>query len=186
MMVFFEALAVIFALAYLYFAMKQNIICWYAAFFSTSIYIFLYWDVSLYMESLLNFYYLIMAVYGWHQWNKRKKEKYLSITVWSIKEHVLIILLIILLSFSSGFFLSHSDAVRPYLDSFTTWGSVITTYMVAQKVLSNWLYWIIINSVGIFLNFERELYLTVLLLLSYQVISILGYFKWRKTYYEQS
>ena len=57
--------------------------------------------------------------------------------------------------------------------------------MVAQKVLSNWLYWIVINSVGIFLNFERELYLTVLLLLSYQVISILGYFEWRKTYYEQ-
>ena len=89
MMIFFEALAVIFALAYLYFAMKQNIICWYAAFLSTSIYIFLYWDVSLYMESLLNFYYLTMAVYGWRQWNKRKKEKYLSITVWSMKEHVL-------------------------------------------------------------------------------------------------
>ena len=57
--------------------------------------------------------------------------------------------------------------------------------MVTQKVLSNWLYWIAINSVGIFLNLDRELYLTVLLLLSYQVISILGYFEWRKTYYEQ-
>jgi nicotinamide mononucleotide transporter len=57
--------------------------------------------------------------------------------------------------------------------------------MVTQKILSNWLYWIVINSVGIFLNLDRELYLTVLLLLSYQVISILGYFKWRKSYYEQ-
>ena len=63
--------------------------------------------------------------------------------------------------------------------------SVITTYMVTQKILSNWLYWIVINSVGIFLNLDRELYLTVLLLLSYQVISILGYFEWRKSYYEQ-
>ena len=54
-----------------------------------------------------------------------------------------------------------------------------------QKILSNWLYWIVINSVGIFLNLDRELYLTVLLLLSYQVISILGYFEWRKSYYEQ-
>jgi nicotinamide mononucleotide transporter len=57
--------------------------------------------------------------------------------------------------------------------------------MVTQKILSNWLYWIVINSVGIFLNLDRELYLTVLLLLSYQVISILGYFEWRKSYYEQ-
>jgi nicotinamide mononucleotide transporter len=57
--------------------------------------------------------------------------------------------------------------------------------MVTQKILSYWLYWIVINSVGIFLNLDRELYLTVLLLLSYQVISILGYFEWRKSYYEQ-
>ncbi|MDG1153155.1 MAG: nicotinamide riboside transporter PnuC [Hyphomicrobiales bacterium] len=185
MMIFFEILAVIFALSYLYLAMEQNIACWYAAFFSTSIYIFLYWDVSLYMESLLNFYYLGMAVYGWRQWRNGSKEKYKSITIWSVNKHILIISLIILLSFSSGYFLSHSDAVRPYLDSFTTWASVITTYMVTQKILSNWLYWIVINSVGIFLNLDRELYLTVLLLLSYQVISILGYFEWRKSYYEQ-
>ena len=73
--------------------------------------------------------------------------------------------IIILLSFSSGYFLSHSDAVRPYLDSFTTWASVITTYMVTQKILSNWLYWIVINSVGIFLNLDRfivEIKLTII------------------------
>ena len=81
--------------------------------------------------------------------------------------------------------LINTDAVRPYLDSFTTWGSVFTTYLVTQKILSNWLYWIIINSVGIFLNIDKEFYLTALLLLSYQIISIFGYIKWRKEYYEK-
>ena len=100
MMIFFEILAVIFALSYLYLAMEQNIACWYAAFFSTSIYIFLYWDVSLYMESLLNFYYLGMAVYGCRQWQNGSKEKHKSITIWSVNKHILIISLIILLSFS--------------------------------------------------------------------------------------
>ena len=75
-----EIFAVIFALLYLFLAMKQHIACWYAAFISTLIYILIYWDVSLYMESLLNFYYLLMAIYGWINWNKKdfigKKQAY--------------------------------------------------------------------------------------------------------------
>ena len=34
-------------------------------------------------------------------------------------------------------------------------------------------------------DIDKELYLTALLLLSYQVISILGFINWRKSYYEQ-
>ena len=185
MMIFLEILAVVFALTYLYLATKQNIVCWYAAFISTSIYIFLYWDVSLYMESILNLYYLSMAIFGWWQWNKKGNENTSLITIWSSRVHLLVITLIFLLTFSSGYFLNTTDAVRPYLDSFTTWASVVTTYMVTQKVLSNWLYWIVINSVGIFLNLDRELYLTSLLLIIYQVISIVGYLKWQKSYNEQ-
>ena len=69
-----EIFAVIFAITYLILAVRQNILCWYAAFFSTAIYTFLYWDVSLYMESILNIYYLLMAIYGWINWNNKKNE----------------------------------------------------------------------------------------------------------------
>ncbi|MFL2834452.1 MAG: nicotinamide mononucleotide transporter, partial [Alphaproteobacteria bacterium] len=69
MFLFFEVTAVTFAIAYLFLAMRQSIACWYAAFLSTLIYTIIYWDVALYMESLLNIYYLFMAVYGWINWN---------------------------------------------------------------------------------------------------------------------
>lgn len=180
-----EVFAVIFAIAYLLLAVRQNILCWYAAFFSTSIYIYLYWDVSLYMESILNIYYLLMAIYGWINWSNRKEKINLPIKEWSLNKHFYSIIFIIFLSLLSGFLLNNTEAARPYLDSFTTWGSVFTTYMVTQKILSNWLYWLVINCVGIFLNIDKELYLTALLLLSYQVISILGFINWRKSYYEQ-
>tara|TARA_Y100001936_G_C15981813_1_gene617168 strand:- start:98 stop:652 length:555 start_codon:yes stop_codon:yes gene_type:complete len=180
-----EIFAVIFAITYLILAVKQNILCWYAAFFSTAIYTFLYWDVSLYMESILNIYYLLMAIYGWVNWNNKKNEIDLPVKEWSLNIHFISIFIILFFTLASGFLLNNTEAARPYLDSFTTWGSVFTTYMVTQKILSNWLYWIVINSVGIFLNFEKELYLTALLLFSYQVISILGFIKWRKSYYEQ-
>ena len=176
MFIALEIFAVIFALLYLFLAMKQNIACWYAAFISTLIYIIIYWDVSLYMESLLNFYYLLMAIYGWINWNKKSQiDKNYDIS-WSYQNHIVVILLILILTVISGFSLQKTDAVYPYLDSFTTWASVITTFMVAQKILSNWIFWIIINSVAIFLNFDRELYLTVILLMTYQVMSIYGYY----------
>ena len=184
-MMLLEVFAVIFAIAYLLLAVRQNILCWYAAFLSTSIYIYLYWDVSLYMESILNIYYLLMAIYGWINWSNRKEKINLSIKEWSLKKHFASVILIIVLSLLSGLLLNNTEAARPYLDSFTTWGSVFTTYMVTQKILSNWLYWLVINGVGIFLNIDKDLYLTALLLLSYQVISILGFINWRKSYYEQ-
>ena len=184
MFIVLEIFAVIFALLYLFLAMKQNIACWYAAFISTLIYIIIYWDVSLYMESLLNFYYLLMAIYGWINWNKKSQIDKNYVISWSFQNHIVVILLILILTVISGFSLQKTDAVYPYLDSFTTWASVITTFMVAQKILSNWIFWIIINSVAIFLNFDRELYLTVILLMTYQVMSVYGYYQWRKSYYE--
>ncbi len=184
MFIALEIFAVIFALLYLFLAMKQNIACWYAAFISTIIYIIIYWDVSLYMESLLNFYYLLMAIYGWINWNKKSQIDKNYVISWSYQNHIVVILLILILTVISGFSLQKTDAVYPYLDSFTTWASVITTFMVAQKILSNWIFWIIINSVAIFLNFDRELYLTVILLMTYQVMSVYGYYQWRKSYYE--
>ena len=63
-----EAAAVALGVAYLLLAVRQNILCWHAAFLSTAISVWLFWNVSLLMESGLNVYYMAMAVYGWHQW----------------------------------------------------------------------------------------------------------------------
>ena len=48
-----EALAVCLGILYLLLAMWEKISCWYAAFLSTLIFLFLFWDVNLLMESAL-------------------------------------------------------------------------------------------------------------------------------------
>ena len=65
-----ETVAVALAIAYLILAMRQNSLCWYCAFFSTAIYVYIFGDVNLYMESALNVYYMLMALYGWYQWRR--------------------------------------------------------------------------------------------------------------------
>ena len=179
-----ELVAVIFAIAYLILAVRENILCWYAAFISTSIFLVIFWQVNLYMESGLQVYYLAMAIYGWYEWTGcGTKHAGIAITTWSTKTHVFVLITVIAATIISGQFLhKYSDARLPYLDSFTTWASVVTTYMVAKKVLENWLYWLVIDSVAIYLYLDRELYFTALLFLAYIVIVIFGFYMWLQEY----
>jgi len=188
-MSYWEVLAVVLGVAYLVLAMRENSWCWYAAFGSTAIFSWLFFDVSLVMESALNVYYLAMAIYGWYIWNKPKdeisKSGGVSISTWSGQRHIIAISGVIILSLLSGYLLNnHTTAVMPYLDSFTTWGAVLTTYMVANKILENWLYWLVIDTVAIYLYLDRELYLTALLMIIYVVLAIFGFKMWLKTYRE--
>ena len=63
-----ELIAVVLAIAYLILAIRQNIWCWFCAGISTAIYVYLFVDAKLYMESLLNAFYFGMALYGWSIW----------------------------------------------------------------------------------------------------------------------
>jgi len=179
-----ETLAVALGLSYLLLAMRENSLCWYCAFFSTAIYVYIFGDVSLYMESVLNVYYMGMAVYGWLQWQKGgANHSGVEIVRWTAKHHIICILVILIASVISGYLLSvNTDARLPYLDSFTTWASVLTTVMVARKVLENWLYWIVINSVSIYLYIDRDLDQTAAMVTLYLVLSVLGYVAWKKNY----
>ena len=59
---------------------------------------------------------------------------------------------------------------------------MITTWMVTRKILENWLYWIVIDAVAIFLYIDRELYLTALLMAIYVVLAVAGWFLWQRDY----
>ena len=91
-----EACAVILAISYLLLAAKENIFCWYCALVSTAIYTFLFWDVSLLMESALNVYYMAMAVYGWYLWKfGGSGHNGIAIRTLQSKHHFLIIVVVV-------------------------------------------------------------------------------------------
>ena len=121
-----EAVAVIFAIAYLLLAVRENVLCWLFALMSTAIFTILFWDVSLLMESALQVYYLGMAVYGWWQWQHGTgPDNELLISRWNLRQHLLAVGAVLLASLLSGSLLQlYSEAALPFLDSFTTWASV--------------------------------------------------------------
>ena len=183
-----EAVAVFLGIAYLLLALRESIWCWYAGFASTAIFLLIFWDVGLVMEAGLQIYYLVMSVYGWWHWRSDGgDEEPIPIVSWKLREHAIAVGVVLAATLASGSLLAaNTDAALPFLDSFTTWASVLTTWMVARKVLQNWLYWLVIDSAAIVLYIDRELYLTALLFVVYLVIALFGYLRWRRHYTLQS
>lgn len=182
-----EYIAVALSMAYLLLAIKENLWCWPAAFFSTLIYTIMYWNGALLMESLLNFYYMYMAVFGWVVWRKGKaNQAQRLITSWSVNRHIILIVLTTLASLAIGYVMqNYTHADFAYLDSFTTCFAVVTTYLVAKKVLENWLYWIVIDAASMYLYYEKGYYPTLVLFIFYTIMAAWGFKTWYEEY-EQS
>ena len=175
-----EPTAVILAIIYLLLAIKQNISCWFAAFFSSLLYFFVMYSAGLYMEAWLQIFYCVMAAYGWSQWriSITDDSKFL-VRTWTRTQHIKVISLIFFLAFISGLALERfTNAALPFIDSLTTWGAIVATYMVAKKLLENWIYWFVIDSISVFLFYSRGLFLTSMLFLFYLIIIYFGYKSW--------
>src|SRR5262249_44628032 len=137
-----EAVAAAIGLAYLLLAVKRNLLCWFCAFASTAIYLVLFAKASLYMQVALQVFYLVMAAYGFIDWSRgRTSDGEVAIRSWTPAQHGMAALAVVVATVLNGWLLTGTPAVAPYLDSFVTWGSVITTWMVARRVIENWLYW---------------------------------------------
>lgn len=182
-----ELVAMVLAVIYLLLAVRENIWCWAAALISTLIYTGVFLRAQLYMDSALQVFYALMAIYGWSQWrHHRNPEKDVRITTRSPRWHATTLMLVILVSAGSGTLLKfYTQAAFPYLDSLTTWASVIATWMVARKILENWIYWIAIDSLSIYLYLDRGLYLTVILFVLYVIIAFVGWHTWKLNYQKE-
>jgi nicotinamide mononucleotide transporter len=192
-----EIASVAFALAYLVLAVKQNILCWAAALISTLLSLALFFDARLYPETALQVFYAAMAVYGWYQWRHggaareqaaagaAERADELRVSVWPWPYHALAVGGSVVAALALGTVLSRTNAAFPYLDSFTSVGAVITTYMVARKVLENWIYWLVIDGITLYIYWQRELYLYAALFAVYLVLVVIGFVRWRRDWRAQ-
>ena len=177
-----EGVGAALAIAYLLLALKQNKLCWFAWIASSILYLYVMYQAGLYMESLLQVFYLCMGFYGLSQWSKTiNNNQNTYVDLWSIGNHIFAISLVIALSFLSGILLSNfSNAALPFIDAFTTWGAIVASYMVAKKILENWIYWFVIDFISVFIFASRGLYFTSALFVTYLVIIYFGYKSWSK------
>lgn len=179
-----EWIAVLTSIVYVLLAARKSIWCWPFALASSAIFVYLCLDAKLYIESGLQSFYVVMAVVGWVMWSRDKSDD--KIIKWPVNYHLLNILLSGVVVFVLGYTFSQwTDQQNPYTDAFTTVFSLTATFLVARKVLSNWLYWIIIDAVSIYLYASRDLNLSAVLFFIFTLIAIFGWWKWLRLYQKQ-
>jgi len=177
-----EYSAIILAILYVILATKESVWCWYPAFVSSGIYVYLTFSANLIGEAFISLFYVGMAIYGWWQWTfGKRKDELLKIAEWRTKHHVQVIVLGLVLAvvLGKGFELIFNSAM-PYLDAFTTSFSLIATFMVTRKILSNWIYWIVIDAFNIYLYWSRGLEPTAGLYAAYTLLAVVGFLSWHK------
>ena len=177
-----ELCAAVLAVIYLVLAIQQRIGCWVAAFISSCLYVWVLFGARLYMESVLNGFYALMALYGFWQWRRGRDGDSLRVGHWTAERHATGFAAVIALSLFTSYFLRRfTPAAWPLVDSMVAWSSVFATFLVARKVYENWHWWLVIDSLSVGLYYTRHLYVTMLLFMSYLVLIVLGMREWRRS-----
>lgn len=183
-----EGLALVLSLAYVIMAAKGVMWCWPVAFFASAIYCIIFFNAQLLMDSLLQVYYMAMAIYGWFCWQLgwSKKDNHVTYTRWPVSHHLVIISILCVLSFALAHWLElNTQADYPLIDTFTTIFSIYATYLIAERVVASWLYWIVIDAVSVYIYIQKSLVVTALLFVCYTILAAWAYYQWQKHYKEQ-
>jgi nicotinamide mononucleotide transporter len=177
-----EWAAVVLALGYLLLAIRQSAWCWACAIASALLYLVIFARAGLVMQAMLQVFYVGMSVYGWRAWNAGGSAPALGVTRWSARRHLVAVAAIAAVSALNGFLVARegSAVLLPYVDATIAWGSVLATWMVARKILENWLYWIVLDAAAAALYWSQDLYATAVLFVVYAVLAMRGYREWSR------
>lgn len=176
-----EIVGTIAGLIFLYLEIKQNKWLWPVGLLTSVMYIYVFFIAKLYADMSLQFYYVFISIYGWIVWSKGTNQKELPVTKLS-KELFLILFGVSMLIYAiiSFVLVAYTDGSIPYWDAFTTALSIVATWMLARKILEQWLVWVIVNAVSLGLYIYKGLYPTSILFFFYTVLAVVGYLQWKK------
>lgn len=180
-----EWIAVFAGVLYVILAARQKMACWFFAFVSSVIYVWLCFSNQLYIESVLQLFYVVMAVYGWMEWNAQnhRTDEQSHVHTWKLKHHLIFILIGGMLTLILGFLVkSFTDQQNAYIDAFTTVYSLGVTFMATRRILESWIYWIIIDAISVYLYYTRGLQLTSLLFIFFTILAAIGFIQWYRDY----
>ena len=184
-----ELTAIVFGLLSVWMAKKDNIWVFPTGIINTGIYTYLLWKWSLLGDMMINFYYVVMSVYGWYHWT-RKKENVIQFPIarMTASEKKIAALLFVLT-------LLFVVVVYTIFDKFTHWTSYVDTlvtgiffvgmWLMARRKIENWVLWIVGNLISIPMYFAKGYSFTSIQYLIFTIIAVFGYLEWKRTLQEK-
>ncbi len=174
-----EAVAAILGIAYVVLMIGQHRACWIAGGISTAVYLLLFARAGLYMQSGLQAYYVLVAVYGWWAWRGKEQGSELAVSRAAWRLQLAGLAAVLLVGALNGAWLARSThSSEPYLDSLSTWASVFATWLAARKKIDNWVWWFLVDALIAYLCWLHELYAAMIPYILYLALVIIGWRSW--------
>ena len=178
-----EGLAVSTGLASVWFSVKERIWVYPIGLISVSIYVYLSFIYGIYADMGINIYYVLMSIYGWYRWLQPSESGAAKeITRNSGKEWLLSIVLF-LLSWVILFVILQrfTDSEIPLWDSLTTSLAIVGMWLMAEKKVEHWLFWIATDLLSVPLYYYKDLLLTSGQFFVFTILAVIGWLQWNKS-----
>lgn len=178
-----EGLAVGTGLASVWFSVKEKIWVYPVGLVSVGIYVYLSFVYGIYADMGINIYYVIMSIYGWYRWLQPSAGSPVKEITRSSKKAWMISLCLLFLSWVLLFILLQrfTDSNIPFWDSLTTSLAIVGMWLMAEKKVEHWLFWIATDLLSIPLYYYKGLVLTSGQFLVFTVLAVMGWLQWNKT-----
>ncbi len=204
-----ELIAAVFGVLSVFYAKKENILVFPTGIISTGIYVYLLSRWNLYGDLIINIYYTLMSIYGWYMWNKTVDDtsEHISITksktidklkAFGIFAFTSVFVIFVYryynvmpnnLGFADSFdyavskifsgSLSEFRKSTPFLDTFTTGAAFAGMWLMANKKIENWIFWIAVNIVSVPLYFVKGYGFTGIQYTIFLTLAFMGYGEWK-------
>ena len=184
-----EIIGAVIGLVYLYLEFKANKWLWPVGVLMPIVYVWIFFQSKFYADMGINIYYFFASIYGWILWSKHQKNNQEELLItYTPKRYIVPISIIGILLFAIIAFIlvRFTDSPVPYGDSFTTALSVLGMWLLARKHVEQWWFWFFVNIISCALYLWKGLYTTSVLFAIYSIISVFGYFTWKKMMLNQN
>ncbi|MBM4193304.1 MAG: nicotinamide mononucleotide transporter [Gemmatimonadetes bacterium] len=178
-----ELLAVGFGLVSVWLSAHEDIWSWPTAIVNVGIFFFIFWEEKLYADSVLQLFYLGMSVYGWWAWlHGGANRSALHVTRATARQWGAVLPLMLGCGLALGWYLdNHTDSPVPYMDALLTTTSLGAQWMMARKILENWIVWIVADIVYVPLFISRGLPWTAVQYAVFLGLAWMGYRAWKQS-----
>ena len=181
--VLLELIAVSFGIASVIFAKSENILVFPTGIISTILYVIICYKFILFGDMLINIYYTLMSLYGWYVWSFKVSGKNIFITTSKkddVAKSIFIFLSTIIIISSIYVYFDRMRNVTDYLDTFTSAIFFTAMWLMANKKIEHWIFWIIGNLISIPLYFVKGLGFSSIQFTIFLILAIIGYMEWKK------
>ncbi|MBK7221786.1 MAG: nicotinamide mononucleotide transporter [Saprospiraceae bacterium] len=172
-------------LASVWYARKNNILVYPTGIIGVVLAAWIYFFIAsppLYADAVLNIYYLMMSLFGWYQWTRKKDNAVVYPISWCSQKEWVNGLLLFAFSWLGIWILLHffTDSNTQVLDSLVSASAVTAMWWMALRKVENWLAWTASNVIAIPLNFYKGFMLFTVMYVVFLLLALAGYLSWKK------